>query len=72
MPTVEDNQLGNYLKNRRAKLDPAANPGIAAGRSRPARKRERDVVHLAGTGPGRLAFGGGAGSDCARPDADEF
>lgn len=46
MPDIEDNQLGNYLKNRRSKLDPAA-LGFPTNRRRTPGLRREEVAQRA-------------------------
>src|SRR5690242_8361688 len=46
MPTANDNPLGNYLKDRRAKLDPASF-GFSLGRRRTPGLRREEVAQRA-------------------------
>ena len=46
MAQVNDNRLGDYLRNRRTKLDPASR-GLSGGRRRTAGLRREEVAHRA-------------------------
>ena len=50
MPTETNNLLGTYLRDRRARLDPAAF-GFAVGRRRTAGLRREEVAQRANIGP---------------------
>ena len=79
MPAVDDNLLGTYLKDRRAKLDPAAFGFPLKRRRTPGLRREEVAqrAHVSATwytwleqGRGGSTFGRCPRSHCPRHDAD--